>query len=146
MLKINNIKFKSNIFLAPMAGITNSAFRELCKRFGASLVFSEMISDLGIFYNNEKTIKMLKFSEQQRPIGIQLFGNNKDEMTKAAIYIETHFKPDFIDINFGCPAKKVAISKKAGSYLLKTPNKIYDIVSSIVKNVKTPVSAKIRAG
>jgi tRNA-dihydrouridine synthase len=145
-ITINGIKFKSNIFQAPMAGITNYAFRELCKKYKVGLLCSEMISDLGVFHNNEKTIKMIEFSKKQRPISIQLFGNDVKEMTNAALYIEKNFKPDLIDINFGCPAYKVANSKQAGSYLLKTPNKIYEIVKSIKDSIKTPVSAKIRSG
>jgi tRNA-dihydrouridine synthase len=146
MLKIGKVVFKSNIFLAPMAGISNNAFRDICKKFNAGLVCSEMISDIGIIRDNKKTDQMIKFNKLQRPISIQIFGNTPKEMAHAAIYIEKHYHPDIIDINCGCPVKKVAISKKAGSYLMKEPLLIYEIVKEVVDSIKTPVTVKIRSG
>jgi len=137
---------KKAVILAPMAGYTNRAFREICKQFGADITYTEMISDFGIDYNNKKTLKMLSFGKKERPIGIQLFGNDIKALTQAAKYLEVNVKPDFIDLNCGCPARKVAIAKGAGSALMKDPKLIYDILKSLVNNVKIPISIKMRAG
>jgi tRNA-dihydrouridine synthase len=146
MLKIGKVILKNNVIAAPMAGITNNAFRDLCKLFGCGLVCSEMISDIGIVRENKKTNDMLYYNKSQKPISIQIFGNKPNEMASAAKYIVDNFHPDIIDINCGCPARKVAISKKAGSYLLKTPQLIYKIVKAVVVAVKVPVTVKIRSG
>jgi tRNA-dihydrouridine synthase len=146
MFKIGNITFKNKLVLAPMAGITTSAFRTICKQMGCSLVFSEMISDEGIIRNNKRTYDMLKFTNIERPIAIQIFGFNPKRMAIAAKYVETHFKPDIIDINMGCPVNKVANKKHAGAYLMKDPLSAYDMVKSVVDAVKTPVTVKIRSG
>jgi len=137
---------KRKVILAPMAGITNRAFRELCKKFGADMSYTEMISDYGIDYSNKKTLKMLNFSKKERPIVIQLFGSEVIALTKAAKYVEETIKPDVIDLNCGCPARKVAVSKGAGASLMKDPNLILEIVSSLVKSTSTPISIKIRLG
>jgi tRNA-dihydrouridine synthase len=146
MFKIGNITFKNNLVLAPMAGITTSAFRSICKQMGCGLVFSEMISDEGVIRNNKRTHDMLKFSDVERPIAIQIFGFNPKRMAIAAKYVETNFKPDIIDINMGCPVNKVANKKHAGAYLIKDPVVTYNIVKSVVDAVKTPVTVKIRSG
>ncbi|GMO16012.1 MAG: tRNA dihydrouridine synthase DusB [Mycoplasmoidaceae bacterium] len=129
-----------------MAGITNNAFRNICVKFGSGMVCSEMISDVGIVRLNKKTNEMLKYSKKQKPISIQLFGNDPTEMANAAIYIVKNFHPDIIDINCGCPARKVAISKNAGSSLLKTPNLIFEITKAVVNAISVPVTVKIRSG
>jgi nifR3 family TIM-barrel protein len=134
------------VYVAPMAGITNSAFRMICKDFGADMVYSEMISDIGIIRNNKKTLKMLDYDKREKPIAIQLFGNEPQEMLLAAKYVEKHYHPNFIDINCGCPAKKVADSKKAGSALMQNPNLLFNIVKTLVAHTKTPISVKIRSG
>lgn len=146
MFKIKNIEIKNPVVLAPLAGISNSAFRRIAKEMGCGLVVAEMVSDKAICYQNEKTLKMLKMNDKERPISQQLFGSDKETLLKAAQFIEKTMKPDIIDINMGCPVLKVAIKNNAGSALLKNPNKIYEIVSYLVKNLKTPITVKIRSG
>ncbi len=130
--------------LAPLSGISNIPFRLMAVENGASLVFSEMVSADGLLYNDQKTKQYLKFLSQERPIGIQIFGNDPLIMGKAAAIVEK-YKPDLIDINFGCPVKKV-INKGAGAALMKYPLKIAEIIRSVVSAVSIPVSAKIRSG
>ena len=143
---IKNIKIKNQIVMAPMAGISNSAYRRIIKDMGCGLIFAEMVSDKAICYDNKKTIDMLYMTEEERPIVQQIFGSDVDSFVKAAKFIEKNMKPDIIDINMGCPVPKVAVRAQAGSALLKDPNKIYEIVSSVVKAVKIPVTVKIRSG
>lgn len=144
--KIGDVEISNQVVLAPMAGICNSAYRRICKEMGCGLIYAEMVSDKAIFYNNKKTIDMLYMVEEERPIVQQIFGSDKESFVKAAKYICTNMKPDIIDINMGCPVPKVALRAQAGSFLLKSPEKIYDIVSSVVKNVNVPVTVKIRSG
>ena len=146
MWKIGNVKINNRIVFAPMAGISNESYRHIIKSMGAGLIYSEMISNMGIIYNSKNTINMLKINDDERPISIQIFGHDTDSFIKAAKYVEDNIKPDIIDINMGCPVPKVALKSQAGSGLLKNPNKIYEIVSSVVNNVKTPVTVKIRSG
>ena len=146
MFKIGNIKFENNICLAPMAGICDSAFRRICKEMGAGLVFAEMVSDKALMYNDKKTISMLKMCENERPIAQQIFGSDKESMVIAAKKVYEIMKPDIIDINMGCPVKKVALRAHAGSALLKDENKVREIVSAVVKAVPCPVTVKIRSG
>ena len=131
--------------MAPMAGITNMAFRKIVKEFGAGLVYSEMVSDKAICYGNQKTIEMLQVDEGEHPVSIQLFGGEVESMVEAAKFIDQHSNCDIIDINCGCPVNKV-LKANAGSKLLQNPQLIYDIVSNIVKNVSKPVTVKIRSG
>lgn len=146
MWKIGNIKIDNKIVLAPMAGISNMSYRTIIKSMGAGLIYSEMISNMGIVYNSKKTIDLLKINDFERPISIQIFGNDKESFIKAAKYIEESIHPDIIDINMGCPVPKVAVRSQAGSALLKDPDKIYDIVKSVVENTNTPITVKIRSG
>lgn len=146
MWKIGNVEIKNRIVFAPMAGISNEVFRSLIKEQNAGLIYSEMVSNMGIIYNSKNTIDMLKINEQERPISIQIFGSDLDSFIKAAKYVEENARPDIIDINMGCPVPKVAVKSQAGSGLLKNPEKIYEIVKSVVDNVKIPVTVKIRAG
>ncbi len=143
---ISNIKIKNQIVLAPMAGICNSAFRRICKEMGCGLIYAEMVSDKAIAYNNQKTIDMLYMREEERPIVQQIFGSDKESFVEAAKYIYNNMHPDIIDINMGCPVPKVALRAQAGAALLKSPNKIYDIVKAVVKAVPIPVTVKIRSG
>ncbi len=145
MLKIGNVEIKNQVVMAPMAGITNLAFRQIIKEFGAGLVYSEMVSDKAICYGNKKTLDMLKVDDAEHPVSIQLFGGEVETMVKAAKYIDEHSDCDIIDINCGCPVNKV-LKANAGSQLLKDPQLIYEIVANIVKNVKKPVTVKIRSG
>ena len=146
MWKIGNVEIQNRIVSAPMAGISNESYRHIIKEMGAGLIYTEMISIMGIVYNSKNTINMLKINEYERPISIQIFGHDKDSFVSAAKYVEENIKPDIIDINMGCPVPKVALKSQAGSILLKNPDKIYEIVSSVVKSVKTPITVKIRSG
>ena len=144
--KIDNILIKNQVVLAPMASISNSAFRKIAKEMGAGLVVAEMVSDKAIYYNSQKTLDMLYMTDEERPISQQIFGADKDTFVYAAKYIYEHMHPDIIDINMGCPVPKVALRAQAGSALLKNPDKIYEIVSAVVKAVSVPVTVKIRSG
>ena len=146
MWKIGNIEINSRVVLAPMAGISNSAFRRIAKEMGCGLVYAEMVSDKAIAYKNKKTIDMLQMTEDERPIAQQIFGSDVDSFVKAAKFIYENMKPDIIDINMGCPVPKVSIRAQAGSSLLKHPEKIKEIVSAVVKSVPIPVTVKIRSG
>ena len=143
---IGNVEIKGKTVLAPMAGICNSAFRKIIKEMGCSLIYAEMVSDKAIFYGNQKTKEMLFMEQIERPIVQQIFGSDKESFVEAAKYIEKEMKPDIIDINMGCPVPKVAVKSQAGAALLKDPQKIYEIVSSVVKAVNVPVTVKIRSG
>ena len=144
--KIGNVRIKNQVVLAPMAGICNSAFRRICKEMGCGLIYAEMVSDKAITYNNKKTIDMLYMTEDERPIVQQIFGSDKESFVVAAKYIYENMHPDIIDINMGCPVPKVALKSKAGSALMKQPEKVYDIVKNVVENVPVPVTVKIRSG
>lgn len=144
--KIKDIEIKNRIVFAPMAGVSNISYRQIIKEMGAGLIYSEMISTLGIKYNGKKTIDLINFEETERPISIQIFGSDIDSFVNAAKYIEENFHPDIIDINMGCPVPKVAIKSQAGSALLKDPNKIYEIVKNVVDSTNTPITVKIRSG
>ena len=144
--KIGNVEIANQVVLAPMAGVCNSAYRQLIKEMGCGLIYAEMVSDKAICYDNRKTINMLHMEEMERPLVQQIFGSDVDSFVTAAKYIEKHMKPDIIDINMGCPVPKVALRAQAGSALLKDSNKVKDIVSSVVKAVKCPVTVKIRSG
>jgi len=144
--KIGNVTINNRIVFAPMAGVSNISYRTIIKEMGAGLIYSEMISSTGITYGSKKTINLINFNEEERPISIQIFGHDTNSFITAAKYIEDNFHPDIIDINMGCPVPKVAIKSQAGSALLKDPNKIYEIVKSVVENTNTPITVKIRSG
>ncbi len=146
MFKIGNVEIKNKVVLAPMAGISNSAYRTIIKEMGAGLIVAEMVSDKAIMYGSKKTVDMLYMTDFERPISQQIFGSDKDSFVIAAKYIYENMKPDIIDINMGCPVPKVAISSQAGSALLKNPDKVYEIVKSVVDAVPIPVTVKIRSG
>ena len=146
MFKIGNINIKNNVVLAPMAGISNSAYRTIIKEMGAGLIVAEMVSDKAIMYGSKKTIDMLYMTDFERPISQQIFGSDKESFVIAAKYIYENMKPDIIDINMGCPVPKVAIGSQAGSALLKNPEKVYEIVKSVKESVPVPITVKIRSG
>ena len=146
MWKIGNVEIKKQVIMAPMAGISNSAYRKIIKEMGAGLVFAEMVSDKAISYGNEKTIDMLYMEDTERPIAQQIFGSDKESFVIAAKFIEENMHPDIIDINMGCPVPKVALRSQAGSALLKNPDKVYEIVKAVVLAVSVPVTVKIRSG
>ena len=144
--KIGNVEIKNQVVLAPMAGYSNTSFRKIIKDMGAGLIFAEMVSDKALVYQNAKTLELLKMSEEERPIAQQIFGSDVENFVEAARIVESVMHPDIIDINMGCPVPKVAVSAQAGSALLKNPDKIYQIVSEVVKAVSVPVTVKIRLG
>ncbi len=145
MWEIGNVEIKNRVVMAPMAGITNVAFRKIIKEFGAGLVVSEMVSDKALCYGNQKTIDMLMVDENEHPVSIQIFGGDVDSMVKAAKFVDENSNCDIIDINMGCPVHKV-LKAKAGSYLLQFPDLVYDIVKNVVEAVNKPVTVKIRIG
>lgn len=137
--------FKKKLILAPMAGITESVFRNLCKKNGADIVFSEMVSAEGIYYSGQRTLSLVTFKKQERPIGIQLFGSNAKHIAYAAQYVEEHAEPDFIDLNSGCPVPKV-VKKNGGAALLKDKILFKNIITHLTKTVSLPVTVKLRSG
>ena len=144
-MQIGKIKLKSDIIVAPMAGISNGAFRELCFDFGAGLVYSEMVSDKAIYYKNKKTLDMLVVDDRYHPIALQLFGSDMDTMVHSAKVMDNDTNCDIIDINMGCPVNKV-IKTGAGSAMMLDEDKTVGIVEQIVKNVNKPVTVKMRLG
>ena len=146
MWKIRNVEIKNRIVFAPMAGVSNISFRTIIKEMGAGLTYTEMVSTMGIVYNSKKTINLLKINDTERPISVQIFGNDVKTFVDAAKFIEQNVKPDIIDINMGCPVPKIAVRSQAGSSLLKNPDKIYEIVKNVVSSVNIPVTVKIRSG
>jgi tRNA-dihydrouridine synthase B len=132
------------VFLAPLSGVADSPFRRICKHFGADVVYSEMISAVGLIRGNPKSTDLLRFHREERPIGIQIFGGEPDNLARAAPMVEES-QPDFIDINFSCPARKI-VSRGAGCALLRDVGKIGGIASSVVESTGLPVTAKVRIG
>lgn len=142
-MKIGNVKIDGDLFLAPMADVTNLAFRMLCRKHGAALTYSEMISADAVLYDNVRTTSRGFSCEKEKPFAIQLFGNSATTIATASSIIEDKYSPDIIDLNFGCPAN-VLVKDGSGSALLNFPEKIRDIVSSVCRKVDAPVTAKIR--
>ena len=146
MLKIGNLSIHTPIFLAPMAGVTDYSFRIICKEHGAGIVYSEFVSAHGIIRKNEKTLDMIRFTDEERPIGIQIFGDEPEVMANAARFVADQFKPDIIDINYGCPVPKIT-KRGAGSAALKDLCLMEEITSAVVESVpQVPVTVKMRAG
>ena len=143
-MKIGNLEINGHAALAPMAGVADRAFRELCTSCGAAYVVSEMVSSKGLTMQDRKSKELLYLSDAERPAGAQIFGDNPVVMSEAAIKAMS-FSPDFIDINMGCPAPKVA-GNGGGAALLKNPPLISEIVKSVVEAVPVPVTVKIRVG
>lgn len=144
--KIGNVEIENQLVLAPMAGITNEAFRSICKEMGAGLVVCEMISDKALSFHNAKTIKMTGVSQNEHPLSMQIFGADKETLVYAAKWIYENTDADIIDINMGCPVNKVAKRAGAGSSLLRNPNKVYEITKAVVEATPLPVTVKIRIG
>lgn len=144
-MRIGNIELPDNpVFLAPMEDVSDIGFRLLCKQFGADMVYTEFVSSDALIRDIKKTKQKILFSEEERPLGIQIYGSDPDAMVEAAKICEDA-NPDLIDINFGCPVKKIA-GKGAGSGMMKTPDVMLDITTKVVKAVKKPVSVKTRLG
>ena len=143
-MQIGNVKIEGKAMLAPMAGVADRAFRELCVGFGAAYVVSEMVSSKGLFYSDQKSKDLMVLSEKERPAGIQIFGDDPETMAKAA-QSALQFRPEVIDINMGCPAPKVNTSG-GGASLMKDPKLCGEIVAAVVRAVDLPVTVKIRKG
>lgn len=143
-MKIKNIVLSGAAALAPMAGVADRAFRELCAGFGAAYVVSEMVSAKGIAYNSKKSAELMVVSQRERPCGVQIFGDDPKTMAQAAEFA-LRYKPDIIDINMGCPAPKI-VGNGGGSALMKQPELCGNIVRQVVNTVDIPVTVKIRKG
>ncbi|MDR1091943.1 MAG: tRNA dihydrouridine synthase DusB [Prevotella sp.] len=144
-MKIGNIEFPENpVFLAPMEDVTDMGFRLMCKRFGADMVYTEFLSSDALIRHVNKTRAKLSVSDEERPVAIQIYGREVEPMVEAAGICE-EANPDILDINFGCPVKKVA-GKGAGSGMMRTPGLMVDITKAVVKAVKIPVTVKTRLG
>ncbi len=144
-MKIGNIEFENHpVFLAPMEDVTDIGFRLLCKRFGADMVYTEFVSSDALVRNIERTLQKISICEEERPLAIQIYGRDPDAMAEAAQICE-EADPDIIDINFGCPVKKVA-GKGAGAGMLRTPELMLEITRKVVNAVKKPVAVKTRLG
>ena len=133
------------LYLAPMAGVSESPFRRLCRRFGADVVVTEFLSAEGIRRENAATIQKLRFGPDERPIGVQIFGAEPLAMGEAAAFVTDVFQPEFIDINFGCPVKKV-VKRNGGSGCLKDPALVTGVIRAVVASTHLPVTVKIRSG
>jgi len=144
VIELGKIKLPSPLVLAPIAGYTDGSFRKICVKHGCGLTMTELISAEGIVRTNKKTMDLLTFSDEERPLAIQIFGRKPEVMGRAAAVVES-LKPDIIDINMGCPAKKVCGSGN-GAALLKDPDLIFRITDCVVKSTSIPVTAKIRIG
>lgn len=145
-MKIGKTTFSPRpLFLAPMEDVTDIGFRMLCKRFGAQMVYTEFVSAEALVRSIKSTVNKLTVCDEERPVGIQIYGRDAEAMVEAAKIVEDHAHPDVIDINFGCPVKKVA-SKGAGAGMLQNIPKLLDITRKVVKAVSTPVTVKTRLG
>lgn len=145
MFTIGDLIIKNKVVIAPMAGVSNIAFRTIMKEFGAGLIYAEMVSDKALIYGNAKTHKMIKVVEEERPLSMQVFGGDVESIVAGSIIIDTQSDCDIIDINLGCPVSKV-VKNDAGSKLMLYPEKVFTIVSEVVKNVSKPVTVKMRTG
>lgn len=143
-VKIGGISIEKTAVLAPMAGMADSAYRLMAKKYGAAAVCSEMVSCKGLCYTDRKSAALLTVTDEERPMAVQLFGSEPEFFSKAARIAEK-YKPDFIDINCGCPVPKV-VNTGAGSALMKNPKLIGELVHAVKSAVEIPVTVKIRAG
>src|SRR5437763_16821259 len=133
------------LYLAPMAGVSESPFRRLCRRYGADVVVTEFLSAEGIRRDNPATIAKLRFGADERPIGVQIFGSDPAAMGEAAAFVTDVFAPEFIDINFGCPVKKV-VRRNGGSGCLKDLALVQQVIRAVRSGTSLPVTCKIRSG
>ncbi len=145
MFKIADIELKNRVVIAPMAGVSNMAFRTIMKEFGAGLIYAEMVSDKALTFGNQRTYKMIEVVEEERPLTMQVFGGDLETIVEGAKIIDQNSNCDIIDLNMGCPVNKV-IKSDAGAKLLLDPQKIYTIVKAVVEAVHKPVTVKMRIG
>ena len=144
-MNIGKFSFQYPVFLAPMAGVTDTPYRILAREMGCPLVYSEMVSDKGINYRNEHTLKKLQTEEQERPMAMQLFGAEADSVARAAEYIQSLGCADILDFNMGCPAPKV-VKNHEGSAMMREPENAYKVLKALVNAVDMPVTVKMRIG
>ncbi|MCR5068114.1 MAG: tRNA dihydrouridine synthase DusB [Erysipelotrichaceae bacterium] len=144
-LQIGGKQLANRIIVGPMAGISNQSFRCIMKQFGAGLSVSEMISDKAIYYKNKKTLKMCEVAEEEKPMALQLFGYDIDTMVMAAQYMDQKTDCDIIDLNMGCPVRKV-VRNNGGSALMKQPQHAYELVRAMKESTNKPLTVKLRAG
>ena len=143
-MRIGKVTIDGPAVAAPMAGVSDRAFRELCRGYGAAMTYGEMVSCKGLLYHDRKSKELLAFGEGERPIALQLFGDDPKLMGEAAAMVMEH-RPELLDINMGCPAPKIA-SNGCGSALMKNPELCGRIVEAVVKASNVPVTVKIRKG
>lgn len=143
--KIGDVEIPNRVVVAPMAGVTNVAFRRICKDFGAGLVECEMISGQGIHYHNQRTLQMMAVDAREHPMSIQIFGGTEETLVQAAQYVDQQTPADIIDINMGCPVNKV-VNTDAGAKWLLDPEKVRHMVAAVVAAVDKPVTVKMRTG
>ncbi|MCF0258531.1 MAG: tRNA dihydrouridine synthase DusB [Erysipelotrichaceae bacterium] len=143
--QIRDVVISNPVIIAPLAGVSTRAFRAIAREFGAGMVCNEMVSDKALYYNSNRTFKMLKTNENEHPVSFQVFGHDRESMIHAAKILDEQTDCDIIDINMGCPVTKV-IKARAGSYLMKDVDYARDLVKSIVDSVKKPVTVKMRIG
>lgn len=143
-MQIGNVKLANPVILAPMAGVTDLPFRVLAKEMGCGLVYTEMVSDKGLIYQNSNTVHMLEIDDRERPVSIQIFGSEPDSMAAAAKIVEKA-GADIIDINMGCPTPKI-VKNGEGSALMRTPGLAYEIMAGVADAVRVPVTVKVRKG
>ena len=144
-MKIGSFETENNVFLAPMAGVTDIAFRCICRRYGAGMVYSEMVSAKGLHYKDKKTGDLMAIVPKERPCAVQIFGSDPEIMAEAAVEVVNRVHPEILDINMGCPAPKIA-NNGDGSALMKNPALIGKIVSAVSSACPVPVTVKIRKG
>jgi len=143
-MKIGNVELANNVFLAPMAGVTDLAFRAICKSFGCGLTYTEMVSAKGMYYKSENTREMLKLAPGEKPAAMQIFGSDADIMASIAMEVQ-EAGADIIDINMGCPTPKI-VKNGDGSALMRNPDLVAEIVRKVSAAVTVPVTVKIRKG
>lgn len=143
--RIGDVVIPNRVVIAPMAGISNPAFRVICKEFGAGLLYTEMVSDKALYYDNEKTVGMTDVEETEHPLTMQIFGHDIETMVYAAKFLDTKTDCDIIDINMGCPVTKI-VKSFAGSALMKDVDHAVEMTKAVVQSVKKPVTVKMRIG
>ncbi len=144
-IKIGNLFLQDNVFLAPMAGVTDKSYRTIIKSIGCGMMFTEMVSAKALTYGYKKTYQIIDFLEAHRPIGVQLFGSEPETMAEAAEILQDRYSPEVIDVNMGCPVPKI-VSNNEGSALMQNPILAKKIIEKMVAKVNTPVTVKIRKG
>lgn len=144
-LKIGNLELDSRVILAPMAGVTNQAFKQIVRKEGAGLICTEMVNDKALIHDNQRTKDMVIIEENEHPVAVQLFGSEIETMVKAAQYLDKETEADIIDINMGCPAPKIT-KNQSGSKILLDPEHVYNLTKAIVEAVDKPVTVKMRIG